>query len=649
MTWPEILEKGSLSNVQTWLASDPLAIRGVDPEGTPWSFRIARRGDLNLLRWMVEYSRADMNDRDRQGRTLLFPAVESGNLACCRYLVEQVGIRPLIADRRNGTALELAQTLGLTKITLYLQQVMGLSLDETYKNPVRRGFSPDPSVVRVGEDYYMVNSSFVSFPAIPVSHSRDLIHWTTIGHVIEDSNFQELLGLDSGRGIWAPDISYHEGVFYCIATLRYNDDHKPIRRQLLVSATHPEGPWSEPRFLEEDGIDPSLFRDEGRTFVLLNRGARMFEVDNGVTRKIGETVLLYYGDTKRATEAPHLLKYQGYYYLFLAEGGTGPGHHVNVARSKRREGPYEPCPYNPILAQKDAYSSLQRAGHGKPVETADGRWFLFYLASRQYEEGYSLFGRETCLDSIHWTEDGWPLVNQLQGPSALAAKPLPEIPVNKEQGFGQKKLLPDWYFIRNPLPQSYRVFEGKLAITPSQEWPDSRSCRQILLTRQEEDLIRVSVLLDPASLTEGTSAGLLLYYDETSWLYYGLRRRGQDLLPEFRSCLGSQTQQEIGDKPVAEFSPELSCAISWPNYRFAIQVQGELVYQQEVRTAVLADEGVLQGKRFTGPGIGVFASTGTEKVSVEPRGAGATAAEQRELRPDHVVFSDFRISQKTEW
>ncbi len=622
--WPEILDKGSLKELQTYLKADPLAIRGVDPEGTPWSFRIAQRGDEKLLRWVVEYSRADMNDRDKKGRTLLFPAVESANLACCQYLVEQVGIGPLTADRRNITALELARKLNFTDIMLYLQKTANISIEESYKNPVRRGFSPDPSIVRVGMDYYMVNSSFLSFPAIPVSHSRDLIHWTTIGHAIEDSSFLDLTHMHSGRGIWAPDISYHDGVFYCIATLRYNDDHDPIRRQLVVSASKPEGPWSEPRFLEEDGIDPSIFRDEERTFVLLNRGARMFEVDKDVTKRIGETVLLYYGDTKRATEGPHLLKHQGYYYLFLAEGGTGMGHHVNVARSIRREGPYEPCPYNPILSQKDSFASLQRAGHGKPVQTADGRWFLVYLASRQYEEGYSLFGRETCVDPIVWTEDGWPLVNRLMGPSALAEKPLQEASVYKEPGFGKNTLLPDWYFIRNPYPHSYRVENGCLKILSAQEWPNHRFCRQILLTRQEEDLYRVKVWPDSSSLLNGTSAGLLLYYDETSWLYCGLRRRGDKLWPEFRTCLGDEAQEEIGSLPLEDFHPEVSCTISWPKYQFAINVHGEMVYQRDVSTKVLADEGVSKGKRFTGPGVGVFASS--------------------DVDPVEVIFNDFRIS-----
>ena len=179
---------------------------------------------------------------------------------------------------------------------------------DMYKNPIRTGFFPDPSIVRVGEDYYMVNSTFVYFPCIPVSHSKDLIHWEIIGHAIAEPEWCMLDGIEGGRGYWAPDISYADGRFYIIATYRLNDDGTVYRKQIVVSSDRPEGPYSKPAIIDEDGIDPSIFTDEdGRHYMLLNRGARIFELNEDCTKQISEAELLYYGDNKRAPEGPHLL------------------------------------------------------------------------------------------------------------------------------------------------------------------------------------------------------------------------------------------------------------------------------------------------------------------------------------------------------
>ena len=303
----EILQQKPLDEIKAYTAGDPVMMRGKDEDGSPYSYHLVRRGDLDAARWLTEYSRADMNETDRKGRNILFPVIESGSLSLCRYFCERVGIDPLQPDRFLKTPLEYAAERGEEEILAYLEERCGLKLAESYKNPVRRGFSPDPSVVRVGDDYYMVNSSFLCFPALPISRSKDLVHWKTIGHAVSFDNPVDLRGFDEGRGFWAPDISWHEGRFYVIATLRYNDDQLPMRRQMVVSAEDPRGPWSAPHFLEEDGIDPSVFRDQGRTFVLLNRGARIFETDEKLSRKISDTKLLYYGDLRKSTEAPQLI------------------------------------------------------------------------------------------------------------------------------------------------------------------------------------------------------------------------------------------------------------------------------------------------------------------------------------------------------
>ncbi|MBN2222246.1 MAG: family 43 glycosylhydrolase, partial [Vallitaleaceae bacterium] len=422
-------------------------------------FVAARVGNLGIVQYIVEYSKASMNMVDQKNRNILHYATESGKLDVVVYLVEKVGMSPVVADRDLVTPFDIAQRNKYLDIIAYYETVCGCSFEEMYRNPIRSGMFPDPSIVRVGEDYYMVNSSFVFFPCIPISHSKDLIHWRIIGHAITNPKWAYLDELEGGRGYWAPDISYHKGKFYITATYRLNDTGTTYRKQMVVSSEFPEGPYCEPVFIDEDGIDPSIFTDDdGKRYMLLNRGARIFEVNQEATMKISEPKLLFYGDQKRAPEGPHLLKKDGYYYLFLAEGGTGPGHRITVSRSKSLMGNYEPCPYNPIMRQKDEMAAIQRCGHGKPVMTQKGEWYMVYLCGRMIGEGYSILGRETALDPIQWTADGWPLVNQLKGPSALQKKPdLLECRWEEKNrdDFEEEILDPNWMFPRPPKEKGY--------------------------------------------------------------------------------------------------------------------------------------------------------------------------------------------------
>ncbi len=613
MNFEQLLSTGTLAEIRRFLHKDPIRIRGRQANGTPWSYLAVRRGDIDLVRWVVEYSRADMNELDAEGRNILFPAIESDSVEICRYFVERVGISPLEADRHLTTPLEYAAKLGKSEVLAYLEDQVGFTLAESYKNPVRSGFSPDPSVVRVGDDYYMVNSSFVSFPAIPISHSTDLVNWTTIGHAVTNSDWIDFSTFDSGRGFWAPDISYHEGRFYIIVTLRYNDTEDVIRRQMVVSSERPEGPYSEPTFLEEDGIDPSLFADGDRRYVLLNRGVRIFEVDSEAKERLSETTLLYYGDSRKATEAPHLIKRGDYYYLFMAEGGTGQGHEINVARASSLHGLYLPCPFNPILAQKDSVKTIQRTGHGKPVETQNGEWYIFYLASRQYEPVFSSLGRETFLDRLDWTADGWPIINGNRTPSAISAFPaLARNEVADNPGFGHDSLGYDWYFIRNPLRDSYRVSENMLSIRSSNLWPDEPFCKQILVRRQSAPDYVASVEAEVEGLAENTTTGLISYYDEFSWHYLCLQKQKGQLHPYLYVQNGLDKEMVSGE-PFTSAEPLcFRVEVNWPNYSYTISEGDKIRFSVDLESRILTDEGCAFGKRFTGPGIGVF--------SHDPRG-----------------------------
>lgn len=640
MTLKKAILNNDVSTVRRLLLENPAAIEE-RPEGQWLPALAARCGDTELVRYLVEYSRASFDQPEENGRTILHAAVESGNPELVRYLVERVGMSPVTGDRELLTPYELAEQLrkqkeaeggeeadGYARIVDYFERYCGFSLQDAYKNPILTGMHPDPSIVRVGDDFYMVNSSFLFFPCIPISHSRDLIHWEVIGHAITNPEWSGLGELEGGRGYWAPDISYSNGRFYITATYRRNDvpeaaetyaqNATPYRRQMIVSSERPEGPYSKPVFLEEDGIDPSLFTDtDGKRYLLLNRGARIFEVDPDEGRQLSEAVLLYYGHQKRAPEGAHLLKKDGWYYLFQAEGGTGPGHRISVSRSAELFGVYTPCPYNPILRQQDPGAAIQRCGHGKPVLAPDGAWYMVYLCGRQLEGKYSMLGRETALDRITWTEDGWPLVNGLQGPSVLAKKPpLPQAVYPSEgDGFGMDgRLSREWVTVREPEEAFAELREDGLWLKGSKTALSDRRARNLLLRRQTAFSFLAETVLDAGTLREGQNAGLTCYYDENSYLIFGVFRQNGACLLKVQEHVDCDTWDSFVTELSEAGEVTLCCeteGLSRSFYRRTGE-QKQLLGTLE-RVTYLCDEGLKKGKRFTGAMVGVYAETGAEE------------------------------------
>ncbi len=460
MTMAEAIISGNLEAVKKIQLENPSCIDELY-NGITLPNLAASTGNTEIFKYIVEYSRASFNETDDDNRTVLFYAVPTDNVELVKYIVERLGFSGLSGDRNLVTPYDIAIESGAKKVISYFKELYG-DIDGMYRNPIRTGMHPDPSIVCVGDDFYMVNSSFIYFPCIPISHSKDLIHWEIIGHAITNPEWAYINELEGGRGYWAPDISYYNGRFYITATYRLNDTGTVYRRQMVVSSDKPEGPYCKPSFIDEDGIDPSIFTDDdGRRYMLLNRGARIFEISSDGTRQLSPAALLYYGSQKRAPEGSHLLKKDSWYYLFQAEGGTGEGHRITVARSRSLFGVYEPCPFNPIMRQNNPKAGIQRCGHGKPVKTPNGEWFIPYLCGRQVEGKYSLLGRETALDRITWTADGWPMVNNLEGPSTLAKKPnLPEhafAPAAHDSFGSGDNLSPVWSWVRVPEPDAYKL------------------------------------------------------------------------------------------------------------------------------------------------------------------------------------------------
>jgi xylan 1,4-beta-xylosidase len=298
----------------------------------------------------------------------------------------------------------------------------------TITNPVLAGFYPDPSVLKVGGDYYLINSTFSYFPGIPVFHSKDLKNWKQIGNVISRPSQMNFMGHRMTRGLFAPAISYHNGLYYVTCTLIDKGGN------FVVTAKDPAGPWSDPTFLPEvKGIDPSLyFDDDNKAYIIYNSDApdykplysghrtiKIYEFDYQKMKVVGEEKILVNGGvdiSKKPVwiEGPHILKANGWYYLYAAEGGTSVNHSEVVFRSKSPKGPYVPYEHNPILTQRDLPENrkdpITSAGHAQFVEGPDGKTYAIFLAVRPYEGNYYNTGRETFLAPVEW-KDGWPIVN----------------------------------------------------------------------------------------------------------------------------------------------------------------------------------------------------------------------------------------------
>lgn len=615
----EAIRSENINEVRKINMENPNAIDGKDEHGVWIPFIAAQTGNIEIVKYIVEYTRASMNAVDEENKCILHYAARSNNIDLVRYLVERVGMSIFHGDKDGITPYEEAHLHRADDVEKYFESVCGAKLSEMYKNPIITGTHPDPSIVRVNDDYYMVNSSFIFFPCIPISHSKDLIHWKIIGHAITNPQYANLDGLQGGRGYWAPDISYYEGRFYITATYRLNDGGNIYRKQMVTSSDKPEGPYCEPVFLDEDGIDPSLFTDDdGRRYMILNRGARIFELDKKAKKIISEPKLLWYGDNKRAPEGSHLLKKDGYYYLFVAEGGTGICHRISVARSKTLMGPYESCPYNPILRQTDEKAALQRAGHGKPVQTQNGEWYIVYLCGRMVESKYSILGRETAIDTITWTADNWPIINNLNGPSVLQKKPdLPEHiwEETTHDDFEGNKLGLDWISPRPLKENSYYLKDSSLYLKGDVLDMNDIGCRSAIVRRQKDFCFTADCKLYVPEIEKDQNIGMTCYYDENTYLKFGIFGEDGGYAINVEEWIDNKYYKQnkiiISDLKEIELKIETKYLERTFYYRLQNKDWAKAAYLPNVY--YLCDEGIKKGKRFTGAMVGLYSHAGNGK------------------------------------
>lgn len=392
-------------------------------------------------------------------------------------------------------------------------------------NPILPGFYPDPSICAVGEDFYLVNSTFAYFPGIPIMHSKDLAHWEQIGNACDRESQLPLGDTGHSRGLFAPTIRYHEGIFYIICTnVSYGGN-------FIITAQNPAGPWSEPHYIEgADGIDPSLFFDEDGTCYYIGTHPNpagcqydgdwyiwIQELDIENMKLVGEVHNVWNGAMRNIIwpEGPHLYKIGEYYYIMHAEGGTGPDHAVTVCRSKNVYGPYENNFCNPILTHRHLGRKypIRYVGHADLVKTINDEWYMVMLAVRPLE-GYTTMGRETFLAKVEWEND-WPVVNPGVGRLTDTVEiNLPEWTAHtaerNEYVFStMKQLPPEFLVLRNADKSHYSLEKGKgLLMLFDTHTLKEQASPSYLALRQKHHHFIVKALLDVSNLSEDKRAGI---------------------------------------------------------------------------------------------------------------------------------------------
>lgn len=431
--------------------------------------------------------------------------------------------------------------------------------DNEYQNPIVAGFYPDPSITRVGNDYYMVHSSFAYWPGLPIFHSTDLVNWRSLGHALTRADQVDFANRQVSEGIFAPTIRHHAGTFYIITTAVESGGN------FILTADNPEGPWSDPIWLPEvGGIDPDLFfDDDGRVYIAHNdapEGAPLYEGHRAIWLweydPTGKAVLpdsgrvIVNGGVNLSEEpiwieAPHIFKKDGWYYLSCAEGGTAHEHSQVIFRTRNLEEPFVPADHNPILTQRDLNrgrpNPINNAGHADMVQTQNGDWWAVFLAVRSYEQTHHNTGRETFLLPVTWQQD-WPIIT---GPHEVIPyrhnKPAGLTPTKNAEtltgnftwrdDFQSSELHHAWNTLRLPGADWYELHPkaGEVVLQAAKASLAEQSQPAFIGRRQQHQVFDASTELT-LPLTTDVSAGFAAFQNETHHYYLGVRRSTNGLI-----------------------------------------------------------------------------------------------------------------------
>jgi xylan 1,4-beta-xylosidase len=516
-------------------------------------------------------------------------------------------------------------------------------VSHVFHNPILRGFNPDPSIARVGDDYFIATSTFEWFPGVQIHHSRDLVNWRLRARPLRRASQLNMLGDPDSCGVWAPDLTYADGLFYLVYTdvKRYGRttvtgaSGASLRdfHNYLVTSPDIDGEWSDPIYLNSSGFDPSLFHDEDGKKYLLNMlwdyrpgrnrfaGIVRHEYSASEQRLVGERRVIFTGTPLGLTEGPHLYKRDGYYHLVTAEGGTGWGHAVTMARSCTIDGPYELHPDVHVLTARHRPDAvLQRAGHADLVDTPDGGTYMVYLCGRPLpNRGRCTLGRETAIQKMAWGEDGWlrtvagdrlPCVD-IDAPRGAIESP-PDAPVREH--FDTAALPLDFQWLRSPWPGelfSLTDRPGWLRLY-GRETVGSLFRQALVARRQQSHCYSASTLVDFEPRHFQQMAGLICYYNGSKFHY--LHVSTDDLAGKHvrvMSALPDQPQTDAFSAPVpiAPNAPiELRVEVDYERLRFGFRVgdEGWTWIPQQFDASILSDEATAPGlPNFTGAFVGV--------------------------------------------
>ncbi|OYX81822.1 MAG: glycoside hydrolase 43 family protein [Brevundimonas sp. 32-68-21] len=539
-------------------------------------------------------------------------------------------------------------------------------------NPILKGFNPDPSICRVGEDYYIATSTFEWFPGVQIHHSRDLANWTLIARPLNRPSQLNMLGAPDSCGVWAPCLTQADGLFHLIYTdvKRYGRTSvggasgaslRDFHNYLVASPTI-DGDWSDPVHLNSSGFDPSLFHDRDGRKYLVNMlwdhrpGANRFggivlqEYSPSERRLVGTRRNIFTGTPLGLTEAPHLYQRDGWYYLLTAEGGTGWGHAATLARSRTLEGPYELHPDGPVLTARDRPDApLQRAGHADLVETPDGDTYAVYLCGRPLpNRGRCVLGRETAIQRMVWDEDGWlrtearDALPVLETPAPFAA-PAPPAVVETDR-FDGPTLPIAFQWLRTPWPDeifSLSDRPGWLRLH-GRESLGSHFRQALVARRQQGFCYSAGTRMDFAPEHYQQAAGLICYYGAAKFHYLHVtrdERLGRCL--QVMSALPDQAQADAFTCPIAipEGPIALRVEVDEERLRFAWKTDDAPAWTwlpEVFDASILSDEAAAPGTaNFTGAFVGMACQ--------DTSGAGRPADfemfryVERPYRPDPTV------------
>jgi len=466
-------------------------------------------------------------------------------------------------------------------------------------NPILAGFYPDPSVVKVGTNYYLVNSTFAYFPGLPVFQSKDLKNWKQIGNVISRPSQMNFLGHRMTRGLFAPAIEYHDGVYYVTCTLIDRGGN------FVVTAKDPSGPWSNPAWLPEvKGIDPSLFFDESKAYIVYNSDApekkplysghrtiRIYEFDPVKLKVVGEEKILVNGGvdiSKKPVwiEGPHVIKKNGWYYLYAAEGGTSVNHSEVVLRSKSVWGPYIPYENNPILTQRDLPADrkdpITSAGHAQLVEGPDGKTYAVFLAVRPYQDDYYNTGRETFIAPVEWKHD-WPVANlggneikysyevnykEVKQKNSLPQSGNFEYTLTFENG-----LDPTLLFLRTRDSSAFSLSKKDgLTLKLKPETCSDLGNPSFVGKRQQHLFCSTETELSFVSTADNEKAGLIIFQDEKHFYYLCKSTdSGKPVVQLFKSSADNKSMELLTQTPLATSSGKVKFRINAEGENYSFQ------------------------------------------------------------------------------